>query len=66
MDKKYQIFVSSTFEDLKQEWRTVIEQILNLQHGPVGMELFQAGDESQWEYIQQRILECDYYTRRPL
>jgi hypothetical protein len=62
MEKKYQIFVSSTFEDLKEERRTVIERILNLDHIPVGMELFQAGDESQWAYIQQRISECDYYV----
>jgi hypothetical protein len=61
LDKKYQIFVSSTFQDLEEERRKVIEQILNLGHIPVGMELFQAGDETQWVYIQKRIVECDYY-----
>jgi hypothetical protein len=61
MDKKYQIFVSSTYRDLEEERRKVIEQILNLGHIPVGMELFQAGDETQWGYIQKRIVECDYY-----
>ena len=61
MDVKYQIFVSSTFEDLKDERRKVIEAILNLGHIPVGMEVFQAGDESQWAHIQRRILQCDYY-----
>ena len=25
------------------------------------MELFQAGDESQWIYIKKSISECDYY-----
>lgn len=62
MDVKYQIFVSSTFEDLKDERRKVIEAILNLGHIPVGMEVFQAGDESQWAHIQRRILQCDYYV----
>jgi hypothetical protein len=61
MDVKYQVFVSSTFEDLKDERRKVIEAILNLGHIPVGMEVFQAGDESQWAHIQRRIEECDYY-----
>lgn len=61
MDVKYQIFVSSTFDDLKEERRKVIEQILNLGHIPVGMELFQAGDETQWDLIKRRISECDYY-----
>lgn len=61
MATKYQVFVSSTFEDLKEERRILMEQILNLGHIPVGMELFQASNEEQWTYIQRRILECDYY-----
>lgn len=62
MDVKYQIFVSSTFEDLKDERRAVIEAILNLGHIPVGMEVFQANDETQWTYIKNRIDESDYYV----
>lgn len=62
MDVKYQVFVSSTFIDLQDERRGVIEQILNLGHIPIGMELFQAGDETQWSYIKRRILESDYYV----
>lgn len=62
MEKKYQIFISSTYEDLKEERRIVFEQIQNLGHIPVGMELFQAGNDSQWTYIKRKILECDYYT----
>lgn len=62
MSVKYQIFVSSTFEDLREERRKVIEAILNLGHIPVGMEVFQASDESQWAHIQRRIEQCDYYV----
>lgn len=62
MDVKYQIFVSSTFDDLKDERRAVIEAIMNLQHIPVGMELFQASDQDQWTYIKKRIDESDYYV----
>lgn len=61
MDTKYQVFISSTYEDLKEERRIVMEQILNLGHIPVGMELFQAGNIAQWPYIRQRILASDYY-----
>lgn len=62
MDKKYQIFVSSTLQDLQDERRAVIEAILNMGHIPIGMELFQAGNEEQWSYIKRRIDEADYYV----
>ena len=62
MDRKFQIFVSSTYEDLIEERRAVIEAILDLGHIPVGMEAFQASNEEQWGYIQKRIDEADYYV----
>ena len=62
MDVKYQVFVSSTFIDLEEERRSVIESILNLGHIPVGMEAFQASDDTQWDYIKRRIDESDYYV----
>ena len=61
MKKKYQIFVSSTFEDLKDERDLVIKAILEMGHIPVGMEMFSAGDEQQWKLIQTQIDDCDYY-----
>jgi hypothetical protein len=62
MEVKYQIFVSSTFSDLEEERRKVIEMIINMGHIPIGMEAFQASDSTQWEYITRRIDECDYYV----
>lgn len=62
MKKKYQIFVSSTFEDLKDERELVIKAILEMGHIPVGMEMFSAGDEQQWKLIQTQIDDCDYYV----
>lgn len=62
MTKKYQIFISSTFEDLKEERRAVTEAILNMGHIPVGMELFQASDVDQWTYITRRLQMVDYYV----
>lgn len=61
MNKKYQIFVSSTYEDLKEERDLVIKAILEMGHFPVGMEMFSAGDEQQWQLIKKQIDDCDYY-----
>jgi len=62
MKKKYQIFVSSTYQDLKDERDLVIKAILEMGHIPVGMEMFSAGDEQQWKLIQTQIDDCDYYV----
>ena len=62
MDKKYQVFVSSTYEDLQEERKAVMESLLQMNCFPVGMEYFNASDESQWEVIKQLIDECDYYV----
>ena len=61
-NKKYQIFVSSTYEDLKEERKAIIENISTMGHLPVGMELFVASDDEQFEYIKKVIDNCDYYV----
>ena len=60
--KKYQIFVSSTYEDLKKERAQIIKAILEMGNIPVGMEMFSAADEQQWEIIKKQIDESDYYV----
>ena len=60
-NKKYQIFVSSTFVDLKDERQAVSRAILNLGHIPAGMELFPAADLDQMSFIRKVIDDCDYY-----
>jgi len=62
MKIKYQIFVSSTFEDLREERELVIKSILEMGHIPVGMEMFSAEDNEQWKLIQRQIDDCDYYV----
>jgi nucleoside 2-deoxyribosyltransferase len=59
--KRLQVFVSSTYEDLKQERQAAVESILSAGHIPAGMELFAAGDESQMEVIKQWIDQSDVY-----
>ena len=41
-DKKYQVFISSTFDDLKEERKAILEAILITNNIPVGMESFVA------------------------
>src|SRR5436190_6120004 len=61
IEKKYQIFLSSTYEDLQQEREAVAKTILELGDIPVGMEMFSAADEEQWKLIKRQIEQSDYY-----
>ncbi|MBJ6146380.1 DUF4062 domain-containing protein [Hymenobacter sp. BT559] len=61
MAKKYQVFISSTFDDLKEHRDAVVKAVLQLGHLPVGMEMFNAGDQTQWETIKSYIDSSDYY-----
>ena len=60
-DKKYSVFVSSTYKDLREARQRVMFALLEMNCIPAGMELFPAADESQWKIIQRVIDECDYY-----
>jgi hypothetical protein len=60
-NKRYQVFISSTYADLKEERRAVTQTVLNLKCIPAGMELFPAADEEQLSYIKRVIDDCDYY-----
>lgn len=62
IDKKYQVFISSTYEDLKDERRAVEQTIIRGGDFPVGMEAFPAADEEQFEFIKTVIDQCDYYV----
>lgn len=62
MEKRYQIFISSTFADLEEERKGVMEAIISLNCFPAGMEMFPATDTEQFEYIKTIIDESDYYV----
>ncbi len=62
MEKRFQVFVSSTYEDLKVERQEVMHALLELDCIPAGMELFPAANEDQWSLIKKVIDECDYYV----
>ena len=61
MNKKLQVFVSSTYTDLIEERQAAVEAILDAGHIPAGMELFKAGNESQLKTIYKWIDESDVY-----
>jgi hypothetical protein len=61
LQKRLQVFISSTYTDLLEERRAAVEAVLESGHIPAGMELFSAGDASQMELIKQWIDESDVY-----
>lgn len=62
VEKKYQIFISSTFADLKDHRLAAMNAVIDLRHIPIGMEGFPAIDQQQMLYITRLIDECDYYV----
>jgi len=61
-EKRYQVFVSSTSEDLKGERQRVWETLVSLEYIVSGMEAFPATNDSQFQYIKQQIEQSDYYV----
>ena len=62
MVKKYQIFISATYEDLKEERKKVQDTILSMSQFPAGMEMFSASNEEPWEIIREAIDNSDFYV----
>jgi hypothetical protein len=62
LDIRYQVFVSSTYQDLQEERAEVMQALLELDCMPAGMELFPAASEEQWRWIRRVIDESDYYV----
>lgn len=60
-EKRFQVFVSSTYLDLKDERRAVVETLLEVDAFPAGMELFPATDDDAWTLIESVIDDSDYY-----
>lgn len=59
--KRYQVFVSSTYLDLKEARASVFDTLTKIDCIPAGMEIFPAFDEEQLEYIKAIIDDSDYY-----
>lgn len=59
--RKFSIFISSTYEDLKEERQALVGVALENNFIPVGMEQFHAAPTSQWNVITKMIDACDFY-----
>lgn len=59
--RKFSVFISSTYEDLKEERQALMGVALENNFIPVGMEQFHAAPASQWDVITKMIDECDFY-----
>lgn len=60
--KKYQVFISSTYSDLIEERRKILNILLMADCIPAGMEAFAATDDEQFEVIKRVVDLCDYYV----
>jgi Domain of unknown function (DUF4062) len=61
-EKIYKVFVSSTYEDLREERAAVEKGLLQIDCFPIGMELFPAADAETWDFIKSQIDDSDYYV----
>ena len=59
--RKFSLFISSTYEDLKEERQALIGVALENGFIPVGMEQFHGAPADQWTVITKIIDECDFY-----
>lgn len=62
MDKRYQVFLSSTFADLEDERKEVMAALQKAGFFVAGMELFPSDDSESWDVIKRVIDQCDYYV----
>lgn len=61
-NKKYQVFISSTYADLTEERKKILDVLFMADCIPAGMEAFVAADTEQFEVIKKVIDFCDYYV----
>ena len=61
--KHYTVFISSTFEDMKNIRAAVLGRLYSTEDFmPIGMENFMASDSSQLDYIRERLNDTDIYV----
>lgn len=60
-NRRFQIFISSTFEDLQAERKKTVEVVVDRGHIPIALERFSASNEKDFEVIEKAIKECQVY-----
>ena len=61
-NKRYQVFISSSYADLKDERKEIMQTIKELNCFPIGYEIFPASDTEPFEFAKSIIDESDYYV----
>ena len=61
-DRRYQVFVSSTFRDLADERKAAIEAIFEAGHIPIALERFTPADEGDLEIINRAMGDSQVYV----
>jgi hypothetical protein len=61
-EKRYQVFLSSTYKDLINERDRMLRELARFNYIAAGMEYFPAIDEEQYEYIKAIIDDSDFYV----
>lgn len=61
MKEKYEVFISSTHDDLVEERNKIKDVLLSMGCIPRYMESFYASDISTWNFIKDILSGCDYY-----
>lgn len=60
--KRYQVFVSSTFEDLEPERAAIFRALMKGNFIPAGMEIWSAGTRTPLARIKEEIDRSDFYV----
>jgi len=59
--RRFQVFVSSTYLDLREARQRVTMTLLECDAFPTGMEIFPAANDDAWTLIRRVIDQSDYY-----
>lgn len=60
-DRRYQVFISSTFRDLADERKAAVEAVFERGHIPIALERFSPADESDLHVIHKAMASCQVY-----
>src|SRR5271166_5574355 len=60
--KRYQIFVSSTYRDLKHPRASILRALADANYIAAGMEYFPPIDQEQFNFIKTIIDDSDYFV----
>jgi len=61
-DRKYQVFISSTFQDLADQRRIVLDVVVDRGHMPIALERFSASDKTVPSVIRRAIEASQIYV----